>query len=146
MFSKTKKRIKSTFLKLFSSFLISYIIFTSPIVYKKTLKLVSDTYSNSSLCFDDVKVIEKLNLNTKLLEKKIYMDFSYHQLFSKKKSASFMRITVNQEGKIMGCKPYKIKYVNYWSAEQSNQLIKKTHLLTNFDNKLTICSLTFFLE
>ena len=146
MFSKTKKRIKSTLLKLFSSFLISYIIFTSPIYYKKTLKLASDMHSNSSLRFDDVKIIERLNLNTKLLEKKIYMDFLHHQIFSEKKSVSFMQITVNQEGKVMGCKPYKIRYVNYWSAEQSNQLIKKTHLLTNFDNKLTICSLKFILE
>jgi predicted nucleic acid binding AN1-type Zn finger protein len=103
-------------------------------------------HSNSSLRFDDVKIIERLNLNTKLLEKKIYMDFLHHQIFSEKKSVSFMQITVNQEGKVMGCKPYKIRYVNYWSAEQSNQLIKKTHLLTNFDNKLTICSLKFILE
>ena len=75
MFSKTKKRIQSTFLKVFSSFLISYILFTSPIYYKKTLKPASDMHLNSSLRLDDVKPIERLNLNTKPLERKIYMDF-----------------------------------------------------------------------
>ena len=146
MFSKTKKRIQSTFLKVFSSFLISYILFTSPIYYKKTLKPASDMHLNSSLRLDDVKPIERLNLNTKPLERKIYMDFLHHRILSEKKSVSFMQITVNQEGKVMGCKPYKIRYVNYWSAEQSNQLLKKTQLLINFDNKLTLCSLKFILE
>jgi predicted nucleic acid binding AN1-type Zn finger protein len=101
---------------------------------------------NSSLRLDDVKPIERLNLNTKPLERKIYMDFLHHRILSEKKSVSFMQITVNQEGKVMGCKPYKIRYVNYWSAEQSNQLLKKTQLLINFDNKLTLCSLKFILE
>jgi hypothetical protein len=74
------------------------------------------------------------------------MDFLYHKVLPEKKSVSFMQIMINQEGKVMGCKSYKIKYVNYWSAEQSKQLIKRTYVLTNFDTKLTIFSLKFILE
>jgi hypothetical protein len=146
LFSKTKKRIKFTFLKLLSLFLIAYIIFTSPIYYKKTFKSASDVPLNVASRIDNAKQIEELNLNTKLVERKIYMDFLHHRIFSKKNSVSFMQITVNQEGKVMGCKPYKIQYVNYWSADQSKQLIKRTHALTKFDIKLTIFSLKFILE
>jgi hypothetical protein len=74
------------------------------------------------------------------------MDFLYHKVLPEKKSVSFMQIMINQEGKVMGCKSYNIKYVNYWSAEQSKQLIKRTYVLTNFDTKLTIFSLKFILE
>jgi predicted nucleic acid binding AN1-type Zn finger protein len=146
LFSKPEKRIKSQFLKIFSIFLTTYIIFISPIYYKKTFKPTINLYINSSSRFDNTKKIESLNLNTKLIERKIYMDFLHHRIFSEKKFVSSMQIMVNQEGKVMGCRPYKIKYVNYWSAEQSKQLIKRTHVLTNFDTKLTIFSLKFILE
>jgi predicted nucleic acid binding AN1-type Zn finger protein len=146
LFSKPEKRLKSQFLKIFSILLTAYIIFISPIYYKKNFKPTIDLYVNSSFRFDNAKKLERLNLNTKLIEKKIYMDFSHHRIFSEKKSVSFMQITINQEGKVMGCRPSQIRYVNYWSAEQSKQLIKRTHVLTNFDTKLTIFSLKFILE
>ena len=146
MFSKPEKRIKSQFLKMFSILLTAYIIFISPIYSKKTFKPTINLYVNSSFRFNNTKKLEILNLNTKLIERKIYMDFLHHRIFSEKKSVSFMQIMVNQEGKVMGCRPYKIKYVNYWSAEQSKQLIKRTHVLSNFDTKLTIFSLKFILE
>jgi predicted nucleic acid binding AN1-type Zn finger protein len=146
LFSKPEKRIKSQFLKIFSVLLTAYIIFISPIYYKKISKSTIDFYGTSSFCLDNANKTDTLYLNTKLIERKIYMDFLHHRIFSEKKSVSFMQIMVNQEGKIMGCRPYKIRYVNYWSAEQSKQLIKRTHVLTNFDTKLTIFSLKFILE
>jgi predicted nucleic acid binding AN1-type Zn finger protein len=146
LFSKPEKLIKSQFLKIFSIFLTVYIIFISPTYYKKNSKSTIDLYANSSFRSYNATKIENPHLNKELTERKIYIDFLHHKIFSEKKSVSFMQIMINQEGKVMGCKPYKIRYVNYWSAEQSKQLIKKTRVLTNFDTKLTICSLKFILE
>jgi hypothetical protein len=146
LFSKPEKRIKSQFLKIFSIFLIIYIIFISPIYYKNNFKPAIDLYAQSSFRLDNAHRTENFYSNKKLIERKIHMDFLYHRVLPEKKSVSFMQIMINQESKVMGCKSYKIKYVNYWSAEQSKQLIKRTHVLTNFDTKLTIFSLKFILE
>ena len=86
MFSKPEKRIKSQFLKIFSVLLTAYIIFISPIYYKKISKSTIDFYGTSSFCLDNANKTDTLYLNTKLIERKIYMDFLHHRIFSEKKS------------------------------------------------------------
>ena len=146
MLIEKKTYLRSKIFKTFSILLTVYTFLIFPLSSSKNLNhlkknLFKDFDIESNRTFPKNETASQ-----HLLETKLYSDFFHHQILSGTDSSLNLKLLVTNEGKICGCKNNRVYSINYWDAKQSKQLIKKTNVAIQLDNKLTIFSLNFLLN
>lgn len=109
-------------IKLISIITIIYSTLSSTIERNKYPFNVKQSHIKNISNLDNLKKIETTKKT--IFRKKIWFDIKFHNERKISTEKSTVEILVNNEGKIIGYKPCKIFYPNYFTKNQQKELIK----------------------
>jgi hypothetical protein len=78
------------------------------------------------------------------LREKLMQDLIYHKVVSGCNVPVVAKITINDQGKIVGYKLYKVFYPNYFTETQIPNMFKGVHKFTNQNSNLHTITATFY--
>jgi hypothetical protein len=92
----------------------------------------------------NTKELPPLEIQYKMrLRKKVLQDLTHHKLKSNWNAHTITKVTINNEGKIVGYKIYTTFYPNYFTKTQITNVLKKTAAVISQNSELHSIKVAF---
>lgn len=139
MWKKINRRFKET---LFSFLQISIFVYFSltNIIPRYRYNFLPEKNSNTlnSVNIASLETNEKCSLRSKL-----FQDLKYHKILNNWNTKTVTKVTLNNEGKIIGYKIYNRFYPSYFTKTQIKNIIRKSFLTRTEQSSLLTIKLYF---
>ncbi len=123
------EQIKRIFFQFFPISVFFYVTLTTYFP-RSSYRLIKTNF----LYNDKKLIIKKIEPNSKTrIRKKLLSDLKLHKTTVNWNKKNIIKLILNTEGKIIGYKPYKLLYPNYFTKLQTGKLINKNKVIRKYN-------------